>query len=106
MSKGFSVRLEKHLLSVKAVLYLNDPEGNEEPERIAVFVSYKACLDSIDAVQPLSTIVKHGHWIELREDHCDDNEVDYYTCSECGYSYSDNSPYCPHCGAKMNRIIG
>lgn len=47
--------------------------------------------------------MKTGHWIELREDHCDDNEVDYYTCSECGYSFGEDSNYCPHCGARMEK---
>lgn len=46
--------------------------------------------------------VKHAHWIEGNEDHVSCDSVCYYTCSECKHSFSDDTPYCPHCGAKMD----
>lgn len=46
--------------------------------------------------------VKHAHWIEGNEDHVSCDSICYYTCSECNHSFSDDTPYCPHCGARMN----
>lgn len=46
--------------------------------------------------------VKHAHWIEGNEDHVSCDSVCYYTCSECNHSFSDNTPYCPNCGARMD----
>ena len=54
--------------------------------------------------------VRHGRWIDLRED-----DMDYeWKCSSCGETFGmaheDVSPYdvglnyCPNCGAKMDLI--
>ena len=49
--------------------------------------------------------VRHGEWIEQR--HIDRNGNYYnshYKCSECGFDDCDEEyPYCPSCGAKMDR---
>lgn len=45
---------------------------------------------------------RYAHWIVHLEDHGYDDCVPiYYQCSVCGYSTSDNTPYCAKCGAKM-----
>lgn len=49
--------------------------------------------------------VRHAHWIEGNEDHVSCDSICYYTCSECNHSFSDDTPYCPHCGAKMDGEI-
>ncbi|MDO5399309.1 MAG: hypothetical protein Q4G33_15450 [bacterium] len=41
--------------------------------------------------------VKHGKWIP--------DDYMYYRCSECGYEHDTPeyiTPFCPHCGAKMD----
>ena len=40
--------------------------------------------------------VKHGEWIDLN--------ITEWQCSECNYRVErwNNTPYCPHCGAKMD----
>ena len=47
--------------------------------------------------------VKQAHWIELKEDPVSCDSACYYTCSECNHSFSDDTPYCPNCGAEMSQ---
>ena len=52
--------------------------------------------------------VKHGHWYR-------DGQDEWYKCSVCGEYGHDEccsygwktimSAYCPHCGAKMDRVV-
>lgn len=49
--------------------------------------------------------VKHAHWIEGNEDHVSCDSICYYTCSECNHSFSDDTPYCPNCGALMDEEV-
>lgn len=49
--------------------------------------------------------VKHARWIEGNEDHVSCDSICYYTCSECNHSFSDDTPYCPNCGALMDEEI-
>lgn len=51
---------------------------------------------TVDAVP-----VKHGKWID-RNGAIVAPFWERYECSECG-ARSDNSKYCPNCGAKMER---
>ena len=48
-------------------------------------------LDDYD-VEP----VKHGHWI-------DNKHPDTAICSECKCVFTDETNYCPKCGAKMSK---
>ena len=68
---------------------------------------YNRAFDVVDAMPTADVVeVRHGHWIEHIEKPSwleDDVEV-YYNCSECGTSHwSIMPPYCPECGAKMDR---
>ena len=56
------------------------------------------------------TKVKTGYWINLNENndgHCDDDGNPYVKCSECGTcNGTEQSDYCPNCGAKMEGLKG
>lgn len=55
-------------------------------------------VDELPAVDVAPVV--HGYWIE----HIDSYE-NYCECSVCHYSPDsplDETPYCPHCGAKMD----
>lgn len=54
--------------------------------------------------------IRHGRWVKLKGVMVPEN-AGRYTCSECGsYALSDRigreklSPYCPYCGAIMERM--
>ena len=61
----------------------------------------------VSAIEDLPTTdpVKHGRWIEIK----DDVFASTYRCSECGcwplteYDRWALTDYCPHCGALMER---
>lgn len=44
------------------------------------------------------SLVRHGRWRWCGEDRWNDA----YECSECGKIHTDDSSYCPNCGAKMD----
>ena len=50
------------------------------------------------------------HWIhDTREDPSSVTGLIYLRtcrCSECGFHVSFEKPFCPHCGAVMNKIRG
>ena len=71
---------------------LNDEQLNRLYDRIEQLVNENEKLKE----------GKHAHWIEYEEDHVSCDSAYYYTCSECKHSFSDDTPYCPHCGAKMD----
>ena len=57
-----------------------------------------------DAIKAIDSIlladvepVRRGTWKII--DPFDDHEI--VKCSECGYVMEQETPYCPHCGAKM-----
>jgi len=70
------------------------------------WVAFRVDVNQIPRIE--AERVRHAHWIELKEDHmsCDNafpvESAYYFTCSECGHSFSDDTPYCPHCGARMD----
>ena len=39
--------------------------------------------------------IRHGHWI-------DNKHTDTAICSECKCVFTDETKYCPNCGAKMD----
>jgi len=55
-------------------------------------------VNSVDA-EP----VRHGHWVDAYPDIEANPMFAYGICSICGFeqSISDELPYCPNCGAKM-----
>lgn len=73
----------------------------EEPCERLIFAFTVA--ESVDAVE-----VVHGRWVPLEYDgYADGNPVwDLWECSECREEHSGDedtlTPYCPHCGAKMD----
>jgi hypothetical protein len=46
--------------------------------------------------------VRHGYWIKqpVSQELCG---VEYYRCSLCNHEEQYKPPYCPFCGAKMDR---
>ena len=63
---------------------------------------YDDCLTAVqDTISDIPAAdvaeVRHGEWIE--------DAYGYFHCSECGYEHDSPehiTPYCPHCGAKMD----
>lgn len=51
-------------------------------------------LDTIDAAPTIEPKVRHGQWY-------DHMHTDTAVCSECGRVFTDETPYCPNCGAYM-----
>lgn len=49
-------------------------------------------VNEMPAIEPE---VRHGRWY----DHA---HTDTGVCSECGCVFTDETPYCPNCGAKMD----
>lgn len=76
----------------------------ERETAIAWFMPYAHAGESIDADVVISDIkgmkaadvvpVVHGRWIE--------HDDGVFTCSECGNAESNESYFCPNCGAKMD----
>lgn len=46
--------------------------------------------------------VRHGEWIKqhVSQELCG---VEYYHCSLCNHEEQYKPPYCPHCGARMDK---
>ena len=64
------------------------------------------CIEEIEATPALDAKpIVYAHWIEGNEDHVSCDSICYYTCSECNHSFSDDTPYCPNCGAKMDEEV-
>lgn len=90
--------------------YHNDAEDDyritgEILSRVKVGERHEKC-----PLMVLEQAEKIGHWIDLNENncgHCDDNGSSYVKCSECDTcNGTDESEYCPNCGAKMiHRLI-
>ena len=65
----------------------------------------------VEAIEnaPIADVVEvvHAEWIErMRVLEWLDDDVDiYYECSNCGCNNYGQSPYCPGCGAKMDKEI-
>lgn len=63
----------------------------------------------IEAIEnaPSEDVVKviHARWIERMKvvEWLDDDVDIYYECSNCGCNNYGKSPYCPECGAKMDK---
>ena len=69
----------------------NNPKWT--PQRVKTLIVRQPPADAVPAL--------YGEWIYS----CDTDEP---RCSECGNSATDGiiTPYCPHCGAKMENING
>ena len=75
--------------------------------RIPPTVYYELLADVQEAEEEQEP--KTGHWIALNDDY-----LDWYECSECGYGsegeiqysseYDVRTNYCPCCGAKMEEV--
>ena len=62
-------------------------------DSILVLLSTSVTLDYVPVI--------HAQW----EYCCHFRHTDYYRCSHCGRTYEihDNTKYCQHCGAKMDK---
>lgn len=59
---------------------------------------YDDAIKAVDSVPPADVVpVRRGTWKII--DPFDDHEI--VKCSECGYVMEQETPYCPHCGARM-----
>lgn len=57
-------------------------------------------MDWIDDVPAADVAtVRHGWWNVYSVKNC------LYTCSECHSLPRDRTPYCPYCGAKMDKEV-
>ena len=54
-------------------------------------------LNTIVQALEIATTVKRGEWL-------DHNHTDTAVCSECGKCFTDETPYCPNCGADMRGV--
>ena len=73
------------------------------------YEEYDAVIETINNTNTVDAVeVVHGRWIPLEYDgYADGNPVwDLWECSECQEEHSGDedtlTPYCPHCGAKMD----
>ena len=76
----------------------------------AIMAAYGDAAEAEDNVRAIPAAdvkrVRHGRW----KPHVDHNLDDYWSCSECGMWFnfeagdptSNESYYCPYCGAKMD----
>jgi DNA-directed RNA polymerase subunit RPC12/RpoP len=70
---------------------------------------FDCLLDEHHCINPCADVepVKHGRWIPLEYDGYADGfpVYDLWECSQCQEEHSGDedtlTPYCPHCGAKM-----
>ena len=67
------------------------------------------CCANVDAVENAPTINLEdcrpsGRWLErqIPLNWCEDDADIIYICSECEGNNFCETPYCPHCGAKMD----
>lgn len=74
-------------------IFVGDPVHYE-------WIAFRGDINRIPRIE--AERVRHAHWIDLKEDHVSCDSAFYFTCSECKHSFSDDTPYCPHCGAKMD----
>ena len=76
------------------------PEGNKMIPVLAVDKKWVDEAPAVDAVE-----VVHGRWIEKQEPlpWCEDEVDMFWECSVCECRNFEKSPYCPNCGAKMNK---
>ena len=68
------------------------PKGKNNKMLLCMSCQYAKRLIAAD-VEP----VRHGHWI-------DNKHTDTAICSECKCVFTDETNYCPKCGAKMNKF--
>ena len=74
----------------------NNREINHVFKRQELFKAVRAVVKTCPTVDP----IKHGHWIDTgRGDHYFSKQ---YRCSCCNYVEYMRSPYCYHCGARMD----
>lgn len=61
-------------------------------------VVQKECREKIEAIPAVDVApVRHGRWLPYSTKLC------LYRCSECNSLPRDRTPYCPLCGAKMEK---
>ena len=73
-------------------------KGKIPKAELAVLLDCKACVDNAPTVDAVPVV--HGEWID-RNGSIVAPFWERYECSECG-ARSDNSKYCPNCGARMD----
>ena len=70
---------------------------NETTAPVSWSHAYADFIDDIEN-QPAADVepVRHGRWI-------DNKHTDTAICSECKGVFTDETNYCPKCGARMNK---
>lgn len=78
--------------------YVMDIWGKGNTDNTCVW--YGDVLAAINDAPTIDAVpVVHGQWEWVGEDRWNDT----YECSECGRLHTDDSNYCPNCGARMNK---
>ena len=54
------------------------------------------------AIECIRHVPKHGEWIKKTEGLPHLVIIEWYVCSECGVQKSEETPFCPNCGASMS----
>ena len=73
------------------IRYISKIERDDD-ERLFTFEEIKKMLRNAPTIEPE---VRHGRWY----DHI---HTDTEVCSECGRVFTDETQYCPNCGARMD----
>ncbi len=71
------------------------PKAFERPEYAKGWNALHRAVKAFPAAD--AAPVRYGVWI--------DDNYGYNHCTECGYEFDrpeEKTPYCPHCGARMN----
>ncbi len=81
--------------------YINIDELKEKIAQQKLLAKEPAAKRIVEIINGLPTAdvqeVRYGEWIP--------DDYEYYHCSECGFENDEReyiTPYCPHCGAKMD----
>lgn len=69
-----------------------EPLGNGKYEYVEIV--YKDDIDMAPTIEPER---KKGKWLRSG------SELFPYECDQCGDTNERKTPYCPHCGAEMER---
>ena len=70
---------------------------SEDAREIEIISSSKA-LEVIEALPPVQPERKKGRWLYNRNE---DGWKEWWTCDQCGKTFSYAGNFCPNCGAKM-----
>ena len=81
--------------AARAIRTHNYIHNKAERNAVLITVYLDFAADLIDKLANGNiAIVRHGHWISYKM-------TASSMCSKCKHVFTDETPFCPHCGAKM-----